>query len=235
MQDFDEWLEQELDKGYASISSRPAPAEPRYRSLAHTNRRNAMFSPLSFLTSRGIAAVGGALLFGATGAAAATATTGSLNPQVWSQQLSADLSACKAQLGTSGASIGTCIGGLNQNAPASASPSASASANAHGANSSASPSSISKSDDADQHDRSNSDPNHGQIVSEVAHSATPGPGHGLAVSTVARGNTGHDSAATSQASPSPSPSSSASASPSGSPSASASPNSLPGNGHGRGR
>lgn len=235
MQVSDEWLERQLEKGYAVISSRTVPTEPRYRASVNKSWRTTMFNPLSFLTSRAIAAVGGALLFGATGAAAASVTTGSINPQVWGQQLGADISACKAQIGAVGGGLGACLTASTQNAPSSPSASATASQTAsHSAVTSPTPSSNTKETDNGEHHSINGDPNHGQIVSAEAHSAAPGPGHGAAVSAVARKNAGHDSAVGSP-SLSPSPSSSPSASSSVSASPSASPNTLPGNGHGRGR
>src|SRR5216683_1597048 len=83
---FDAWLERELQRQLNAVaphSPRPAPA-----------------------AAKAIAAVAAVA---AAGAVTATAVTGSPNPQVWGQQVKAQVESCKDALTTGQHGIGDCV------------------------------------------------------------------------------------------------------------------------------
>lgn len=80
--EFDDWLEQELDKGFAALSSRPVPAEPRYRAA----RPAPLFARLP--ASRLAGALLGAAVLAGGGTAVAAAAAGT-SPVVLAQRVPA--------------------------------------------------------------------------------------------------------------------------------------------------
>ena len=92
---FDAWLERELQRQLNAVAPRsPRPAQARYQA-AMPSRRYGLLRILPAVA--------------AAGAVTATAVTGSPNPQVWGQQVKAQVESCKDLLHTGQHGIGDCV------------------------------------------------------------------------------------------------------------------------------
>lgn len=101
--EFDLWLKDELDRGYASFSAAPAPAGAPYRAVGHaviTRSRAARAAMVVLAVVIGLMA---------TTMLAAAAVTGSANPQAWGQYVSDAVSTCKSELANGQHGIGQCV------------------------------------------------------------------------------------------------------------------------------
>jgi hypothetical protein len=109
--DFDSWLDAELDKGFARSGVRSQAGIGHYKNVVSRHRRFHLMSPAG-IPLAGKAAVGLAaatLSLGAVSAAAATAVTHSTNPQAWGQQVKEAVAACKEARTPSQNGIGECV------------------------------------------------------------------------------------------------------------------------------
>ncbi len=104
---FDAWLERELQRQLNAVAPRsPRPAQAWYQA-AMPSRRYGMLRILpAAAAAKAIAAVAAVA---AAGAVTATAVTGSPNPQVWGQQVKAQVESCKDALKTGQHGIGDCV------------------------------------------------------------------------------------------------------------------------------
>jgi hypothetical protein len=103
--EFDLWLEDELGKGYARLSTTSPPAGAPYRTEAPSTGFRGL--PRAARAAIVIAAVAIGLI-GSTALAAAT-VTGSANPQAWGQYVKDAVSTCKSELGNGQHGIGQCV------------------------------------------------------------------------------------------------------------------------------
>jgi hypothetical protein len=105
---FDEWLEGELLQGFTAANSRPVPSEPRYRLADTSYWRNPMVTAFTAFSPTRILApllAAGLIVGGSTAAFAATGST----PAALTQQVSAAVDTCKANLATGEHGIGDCV------------------------------------------------------------------------------------------------------------------------------
>jgi hypothetical protein len=109
--DFDNWLEAELDKGFAHSRVQPQVRADGYQSLiARPGRsRRSAANGRPFVGKAAMALAAATLSLGTVGAAAATAVTHSVNPQAWGQQVENAVSDCKAALSPGQHGIGECV------------------------------------------------------------------------------------------------------------------------------
>jgi hypothetical protein len=188
-QDFDRWLERELDKGFTALTSLPVPSEARYRPAS---------SPRGTFLSRVLAGLGksrlavpvlAAALIGGGGTAFASAATGT-HPVELGQQVSSAVVTCKDRLTAGEHGIGECVSEFVIAHSAAAEKAqtteqsygrGNAAASERGSGQAPIPSTlhVAGGGPAD---------NHGSSVSDVARTTPPGEGHDEAVSAAARGN-----------------------------------------------
>ena len=103
---FDQWLEDELSGTLTPIVSRPArPGQARYQ----TSRRGPL--PLGRKAVVGLAVAAMAVL----GSGVLAAASGSLNPQVWGQQVQTAVEQCQAALRPGQHGIGDCVSAFARN------------------------------------------------------------------------------------------------------------------------
>jgi hypothetical protein len=109
--DFDSWLDAELDKGFARSSVRSQAGIGHYKNVVSRHRRLHQMSPagLPLAGKAAIALAAATLSLGAVGAAAATAVTHSTNPQAWGQQVKAAVADCKKARTPAQHGIGDCV------------------------------------------------------------------------------------------------------------------------------
>jgi hypothetical protein len=109
--DFDNWLEAELDKGFARSRVQSQARADGYQSLiarpGRSRRGGANGRP--FVGKAAMALAAATLSLGTVGAAAATAVTHSANPQAWGQQVENAVADCKAALSPGQHGIGECV------------------------------------------------------------------------------------------------------------------------------
>jgi hypothetical protein len=105
--EFDRWLEEELGTGYVPFSAAPLPAGAPYRAGAYTADAGGRPRRHTVKAAMVIAAVAIGLM--ATTALAATAVTGSANPQAWGQYVRDAVTTCKSELGSGQHGIGQCV------------------------------------------------------------------------------------------------------------------------------
>jgi hypothetical protein len=103
--EFDLWLESQLDQGYARISSTRPPAGAPYRAGRHATGFRRLPRPARAAIVAVAVAIG---LIGST-ALAAAAVTGSANPQAWGQYVSDAVATCKSELASGQHGIGQCV------------------------------------------------------------------------------------------------------------------------------
>jgi hypothetical protein len=108
--EFDLWLEGELDKGYVPFSATPPPTGAPYRAGVHAAGRHGL--PRGRAARAAIVAATVAIGLMGTTAFAATAVTGSANPQVWGQYVNDAVSTCKSELGSGEHNIGRCVSAI---------------------------------------------------------------------------------------------------------------------------
>ena len=107
--EFDLWLKDELGRGFVPFNATSIPDGAPYRAAigpARPSRGRAVRSAIV------VAAVAVGLM--GTTALAATAVTGSANPQAWGQYVSNAVSTCKSQLGSGQHGIGGCVRAIAQ-------------------------------------------------------------------------------------------------------------------------
>ena len=180
-QEFDQWLEDELDTGFAALSSRPVPSEPRYRRIADA-RSNFLSSVFARLRgSRFLAPALAAALITGGGTAAAAAATGT-NPVEFGQQVSQAVVSCKDQLTSGERGVGECVSDFvlsrRPDHPSQAgrqAPERDESDRGRSGTSVSSPATVAPD-------------NHGSAVSDAARSSVSGEGPGGSVSEAAREN-----------------------------------------------
>ena len=110
--DFEQWLEQELNRKLSPMTPlRQRPGQARYQAVMLRNRRNKMtFMLPTAAAAKAVAALAAATVtVSAAGAIAAAAVTGSPNPQVWGQQVKAEVQTCKDALTMGQHGIGACV------------------------------------------------------------------------------------------------------------------------------
>ena len=105
--EFENWLADELTKGYVPFGARPLPVGAPYRGGAPAMGPRWLPRGLAARTAVIIAAVSIGLL--GTTVLAAAAVTGSSNPQVWGQYIDDVVTTCKSQLGSGQHGIGNCV------------------------------------------------------------------------------------------------------------------------------
>lgn len=105
--EFDLWLEDELRKGYVPFSATPPPAGAPYR--AGVDAAELRRLPRGRAARAAIVAAAVAIGLIGTTALAATAVTGSANPQVWGQHVKDAVTTCKSELGSGEHGIGACV------------------------------------------------------------------------------------------------------------------------------
>lgn len=104
---FDAWLERELHQQLTAMTPRSTrPGQARYQT-ALLNRRHRMLHILP--ASAAAKAVAVVVAVAAAGTVTATAVTGSVNPQVWGQQVKAAVEQCKDNLQSGQHGIGDCV------------------------------------------------------------------------------------------------------------------------------
>ena len=104
MSDLDRELEFELHRALDPLSAAPLP--PRRLARAHMPARTVLGgagAALGFKILSGVAVAAAAVTV------AGAATTGSLNPTVWGQQMTQQVASCKAQLADGQHGIGDCV------------------------------------------------------------------------------------------------------------------------------
>jgi hypothetical protein len=109
--EFDSWLGAELDKGFTRSSIRSRAGVGGYKN-AVSRRRRLHLGPSAGVPFAGKVAMGLAaatLSLGAVGAAAATAITHSIDPQVWGQQIREAVADCKETAKSGRHGIGDCV------------------------------------------------------------------------------------------------------------------------------
>ena len=104
--EFDLWLKDELDRGYASFSAAPVPAGAPYRAVADAVITR---SPRGRAARAAMVVLAVAIGLMATTMLAAAAVTGSANPQAWGQYVSDAVSTCKSELANGQHGIGQCV------------------------------------------------------------------------------------------------------------------------------
>jgi hypothetical protein len=102
--EFDRRLKDELGKGYVPFSATSIPAGAPYRSSVGRARPSLGRSARTAIV---VAAIASGLM--GTTALAATAVTGSANPQAWGQYVSDAVNTCKRELGAGEHGIGGCV------------------------------------------------------------------------------------------------------------------------------
>jgi hypothetical protein len=108
--DFDSWLEAELNEGFArSIVRSRAWADGYQRLIARPHSSGRVARRRRPLVGKAALASAAALALGTVGAAAATAVTHSVNPQAWGQQVENAVADCKAALSPGQHGIGECV------------------------------------------------------------------------------------------------------------------------------
>jgi len=108
--EFDVWLEDELEKGYVPFSATPSPAGAPYRAGVHAADRNRLPRGRTARAAIVVAAVAIGLM--GTTAFAAASVTGTANPQVWGQYVEDAVSTCKSSLGSGQHDIGKCVSAI---------------------------------------------------------------------------------------------------------------------------
>jgi hypothetical protein len=114
--DFDSWLEAELDKGFAQSSGMSTAGIDGYQSVVARGQRSRQFLAGRPLVGKAAMAVAAATLsLGTVGAAAATAVTHSAYPQTWGQQVESAVADCKTALSPGQHGIGECVSAFARN------------------------------------------------------------------------------------------------------------------------
>jgi hypothetical protein len=114
--DFDSWLEAELDKSFAQSRVASKSGIHGYQSVVARGQRSRQFLAGRPLVGKAAMAVAAATLsLGTVGAAAATAVTHSTNPQTWGQQVENAVTDCKAALKPGQHGIGECVSAFARN------------------------------------------------------------------------------------------------------------------------
>jgi hypothetical protein len=104
--EFDGWLDDELQRGFASFEAAPLPAGAPFRSRRPASGGQ-WFAP-RLATRTVVALVAAALGLMATSALAATAVTGSTDPQVWTRHIVRAIGDCSAQVSTGRGGLDSC-------------------------------------------------------------------------------------------------------------------------------
>ena len=104
MSDIERELEQELHRVLDPMSARPIP--PRRSIQAHRTLKTLLGGAGAALT---IKVLTGVAVAAAAATVAGVATTGSLNPATWGQQVEQRVSDCKSQLAAGAHGIGDCV------------------------------------------------------------------------------------------------------------------------------
>jgi hypothetical protein len=105
--DFDNWLETELDKGFARSTVVSDHGIDGYHKVV--GRGHGISPGRPFVRTAALAFAAAALSLGTVGAAAATAVTHSVNPQAWGQQVENAVADCKTALSAGQHGIGECV------------------------------------------------------------------------------------------------------------------------------
>ena len=103
---FDGWLDDELQRGFASFEAAPLPAGAPYRGRRPASAGQ-WFAAL-LVTRTVVVLVVAALGLTATSALAATAVTGTIDPQVWTRHIVNAISDCTTQVATGRGGLDTC-------------------------------------------------------------------------------------------------------------------------------
>ena len=105
---FDQWLEEELKRGFRHAGSRPLPV-PRYASLPHLLGRSPIVHAIATAARSKVAIAATALTLAAGGTVGAkAAVTGNPNPFNWGQQVKQKVVTCKQDLKPGEHGIGQC-------------------------------------------------------------------------------------------------------------------------------
>ena len=97
---FDQWLEAELSRTLTPIVGQPArPGQARYQTVSH-RRLSMSRKAIVGLAAATMAVAGSGVL---------AAASGSLNPQVWGEQVKGAVQTCKAELQPGQHGIGACV------------------------------------------------------------------------------------------------------------------------------
>jgi hypothetical protein len=108
--DFDNWLEAELDKGFARSTQLSKAKVDGYHGFVPRGQGSQRISTgRPFVGKAAMALAAATLSLGTVGAAAATAVTHSANPQVWGQQVENAVADCKTALSSGQHGIGDCV------------------------------------------------------------------------------------------------------------------------------
>jgi len=106
---FDQWLEEELKRGFRYAGSRPLPV-PRYASLPHLPGRSPIVHAIATAARSKVAIAATALTLAAGGTVGAkAAVTGNPNPFNWGQQVKQKVVTCKQDLKPGEHGIGQCV------------------------------------------------------------------------------------------------------------------------------
>jgi hypothetical protein len=108
--EFDTWLEAELQVGYTSFASARIPPGAPYRSRHPDTAPPWSMARVATRTVVVLAATASGLM--ATGALAATAVTGSADPQVWTRHITMAIGVCAAQGAGGQGGIGSCVSAI---------------------------------------------------------------------------------------------------------------------------
>jgi len=103
---FDGWLDDELQRGFASFEAAPLPAGAPYRGRRPASAGQWFAALLATRTV--VVLVVAALGLTATSALAATAVTGTIDPQVWTRHIVNAISDCTTQVATGRGGLDTC-------------------------------------------------------------------------------------------------------------------------------
>jgi hypothetical protein len=107
--EFENWLEQELKRGFTHTAGH-APSTPRYASLAPLAGGHSVIYIASAAAKSKLAVVGAAAALAAGGGVGAKAAiTGDANPFNWGQQVKHQVQTCKQQLAAGQHGIGKCV------------------------------------------------------------------------------------------------------------------------------
>jgi hypothetical protein len=104
--EFDGWLDDELQRGFASFEAAPLPAGAPYRSRPPASA--GQWFAARFATRTVVVLVVAALGLMATSALAATAVTGTIDPQVWTRHIVKAVGDCATQFATGRGGLDTC-------------------------------------------------------------------------------------------------------------------------------
>jgi hypothetical protein len=105
--EFDSWLDDELESGFASFSAAPIPAGAQYRSWRPASARPWFLGRVATRTV--VILVVAALGLIASSAFAAAAVTGTIDPQAWTRQIIKAVDTCSAAGAPGKGGVASCV------------------------------------------------------------------------------------------------------------------------------